>query len=281
MNAKIKLQTLEKNLKIWAPLLTITYFGLTSWSFLQQRQLIQYQFRYLFIMLAVASIFGLIRIFKLFRSNLALTTLVLIPTALLFCLSSTLLLWFPRLLTKEQLGNKTYYMLAEPELFDAHTILHLYQCERMFICQKTSFTQRDPSQKDFHIIGGASNDEVNIVATFLNGKELMVYTHGRSSRYYVDFGELNSKIYYLAREDDDSKNQTSKYSIVRCDANNRSCENTPFHYQTEEFSPIIVLEIDEFVNELRVLNLKGEKDILIYVYGDNPFCYVEGCEVRP
>lgn len=86
MNAKIKLQTLEKNLKIWAPLLTITYFGLTSWSFLQQRQLIQYQFRYLFIMLAVASIFGLIRIFKLFRSNLALTTLVLIPTALLFCL---------------------------------------------------------------------------------------------------------------------------------------------------------------------------------------------------
>jgi hypothetical protein len=122
---------------------------------------------------------------------------------------------------------------------------------------------------------------VNIVTEYKNH---LSYTDDIPPRYYEhDSRQLGNYLYYVSslcnsKGKDLCVTYDYAYAMYECELDNTACAMLPFRYTGEgEFN---YLEVDEKTKEVGFyVWLASEGNILAYSYGEQPRCYVEGCEI--
>lgn len=113
---------------------------------------------------------------------------------------------------------------------------------------------------------------VNVVA-----RNHLLFTDASSPRYYKhDSRQLDGHLYYVSSQC--IYCNSYPYTIYKCDLDNTSCILLPFQYTGNEMFE--KLDVNEVTKELEFyISTDFESDILVYSYGENPRCFVDGCEI--
>jgi hypothetical protein len=115
----------------------------------------------------------------------------------------------------------------------------------------------------------------------------LMYTDSMPPRVYafwVDPTEFEGKLYYLTYVcNPNLKNLyecIDTYRIYQCELDNTLCTPLPFQYTENSQIQEMLIERDNRTNNINIyfsLGWNGESTLI----GDNPRCYVDGCEILP
>jgi hypothetical protein len=212
------------------------------------------------------------------------SAVMFVVTIPLCCLSSMLPLYIPTVLDAKKIDHDTYYLTGELMPFKSRAFSRLYKCNNINRqCEQTIF---------FDGAGGAgfrplhlmidkldSPDEVNVIYTGHDGFERLEFTYGAQSRYYDYPAQLNSHLYYLAYNRNIEPKLTT-FWLFKCNLDNTSCVQLPIMYEGTGYLRYTKLNIDEKTSEISVyIDDEIGQDTLIFTWGENPRCYVQGCEI--
>lgn len=107
-----------------------------------------------------------------------------------------------------------------------------------------------------------------------------VYTDGIQPREILAYEEYKDNIYSLGVYPTyGSSSDWHTYTLHKCEASFTLCQQLPFLYTDTGGS--FEIKFDESTDELKVYtwNWKTDEEVLIYLYGAEPKCYVEGCTI--
>jgi hypothetical protein len=236
---------------------------------------------------SIFTIFALIYARPTGKSGIRIVGIILF--ALTFPFNCLLVYVTPTLQTvldKAQISNTTYYLTGEINL-DGHFFRHLYKCtNNYFACEKTPFySGGGTSVQRWSLMIDKTIDpnEINVIVTYFDGTALLEYTYGTQSRNYDYPAQLNNRWYYLAYSENPTY-ATTIFTFYECKLDNTSCKKLPILYQgtgrfRDTIADEVTGEISVFIgNEFDKTTLKSSK-MLIFTWGENPRCYVEGCEI--
>jgi hypothetical protein len=119
----------------------------------------------------------------------------------------------------------------------------------------------------------------------LYDRKTIISIEGDEPLFYEAFAELSSYGYYLfSRCKQLGINcQDRIYFLYRCKLDNTYCERLPFMYDGEYGGYSSNLLINEATSEIEIYFEpyvdQEQKEVLIYSYGREPRCYVEGCHI--
>jgi len=205
----------------------------------------------------------------------------------LCCLGNAIFLSLPTVMDKAEISNTTYYLTGEIEVFDVHTFHHLYKCDdSRFACEQTSFYEGGDASFDplrLMIDKTTNLNEINVIWVSPDGNTFLGYTYGAQPRYYDYPAQLNDHFYYLAYYDYPNSPPTT-FVLFECKLDNTSCKQLPILYtglgrSRETIADETTGEISVFMgNEFDQKTLRYNKT-LIFTWGENPRCYVPGCEI--
>lgn len=137
------------------------------------------------------------------------------------------------------------------------------------------------SQGPFEIICDEERGAANIIRTI---NDVLIYSHGLKKVSYDDWAgaQLGQNRYFLAWQCDEWGINTcdlETYTLHECTLEYKSCDSLFISYTTSVYS--LVLNADEIANEIRLYDDYDDNPerTLIFTYGKNPRCYVEGCEI--
>ncbi|MEO7841748.1 MAG: hypothetical protein ABIU06_20585 [Anaerolineales bacterium] len=140
--------------------------------------------------------------------------------------------------------------------------------------------------RPLHLMIGTphSRNEINVMYTFGDGTSNLIYTYGTPNRYYDDLVQFGNLLFYLAYYDHPEPN-TRTYMIFQCALDNNDCVRLPFEYQG--FGRYTEFKVDESKNEMSLVfhsdldssEKKYIDETLIFTYGEDPTCHVEGCKI--
>jgi hypothetical protein len=203
------------------------------------------------------------------------------------CLGTSIFFSLPTVMDKAEISNTTYYLTGEIEVFDVHTFHHLYKCDdARFACEQTPFYEGgDASFEPLRLmIDKTTNpNEINVIWIPPDGGTFLGYTYGTQPRYYDYPAQFNGHLYYLAYSGNPTYESTI-FTFYECKLDNTSCKKLPIQYKgTGRFRDTIANEatgeISVFIgNEFDQTTLTSNKT-LIFIWGEKPRCYVEGCEI--
>lgn len=209
--------------------------------------------------------------------------IVFAMTVPLCCLSNAIFLSLPTVLDKAEISHTTYYLTGEPELLDVHVFHHLYKCSNSeFLCELTPFEAGGGASflpLSLMVDMSTAPNEINIVRTrFGDGFTFLEYTYGKESRYYDYPAQLNDHLYYLAYYRNPEPKSTT-FLLYECNLDNTSCLQLPIMYEGSGYLRYTNMNIDEETSEISVyIDDEIGQDTLIFTWGENPQCYVQGCE---
>lgn len=229
--------------------------------------------------LLVFYIFTSLWLYKI--NNLRLRFAVGVLTVTLFFLNLMFFLYFfPRTVTKTRCNNTNYIISTSSTLSDPQWTY--YQFTKWKGIKYETFFFGYPGY-DYKIICDEKQNEANVVIPSL---EAIDYTDGASPHSYIhSSARLNDALFIVSNEwhIPDGCNPNSPwdcdsfiYTLYECKSNYTECHPLPIRYINgdEKYS---YLEIDLIENEINLFST--EDDTLIFTYGKNPRCYVEGCEI--
>lgn len=115
---------------------------------------------------------------------------------------------------------------------------------------------------------------------------MLVYTDGGDPRTYDNVLEHDGYIYYSSSKCIDKNDlddgyytcEIDQYSIFRCNLDNTSCILIPFQYTGYTLGSELIFnqetqEINFYITQV------DRSEILVYSYGPQPCCYIDGCEI--
>ena len=151
-----------------------------------------------------------------------------------------------------------------------------------------------------NIICDEEKQETNFVEPY---NQQLKFTDGENPRIYNEYSsaKLRGHRYYISREfsiPEGCDPTISKcehkvtYTLYNCQLNYTSCNPLPIHYTTDISPDSLLLRADRATNEISLIRqrpryvydcqdnkyLDGRKT-LIFTYGENPRCYVDGCSI--
>lgn len=213
------------------------------------------------------------------RNRRVLGIIVLIVSTPLCCLSNIFTLYLPTILDTAHLSNETYFLTGEHEIFDARSFHYLYKCTDIkFDCERIPFWEGGGGSSFWPIHLMIDNNEVHVMYTLYDNFTRLEYTYGVPSRHYEFPEQLEDSLFYLAYYQDAKNGNLRTYLLYKCHLDNTNCTQLPFKYQGSEIYANV--EADEVKKEIKVfIDSEVEKEILIYIYGAHPRCFVDGCEI--
>ncbi len=120
--------------------------------------------------------------------------------------------------------------------------------------------------------------EVHIFIQSNGSDRRLYYTYGVQPRTYMNGITIGDQTFYLAYYTDYGAEYVPFiFMLYRCKSNNTSCHRLPFQYE-ENWLPYGYIEVDNSTGEMN-LNIIIDNQ-LIFSYGANPRCYVEGCSLK-
>ncbi|HCK64778.1 MAG TPA: hypothetical protein DHW49_00800 [Anaerolineae bacterium] len=202
-------------------------------------------------------------------------------TSLLFFNILFIVMFFPSIVTSAKCNNNTYHITASPSLSDPQWIYNQFTKWDKSFQYETFFYGYSGFQ--YKIICDENQNEVNVI---IPGFNVIDYTYGENSRNYLHSnGQLNDYIYTLSEDwifpegcsnDNPSECDEFIYTLYRCKSNFTSCVSLPIQVKQDDYG-FFYLEINELSNEIHVYESKN--NTLVFIYSENPICYVEECEV--
>ena len=198
--------------------------------------------------------------------------LAILAVPICFAVSYVTLSFPERILNSGQLGDQNYHVSVASVDFETLTKYILYRCN----------TNDLECAIVFEEYGGVSIDNTDLIIDE-NRKEVLFFRHSwlvyidslPSRTYELSNAEwLGQNIYWLAFY---SENPV-EFIFYRCnDETDMDCEILPFHYSKDSFQDFKLIDLlADDVKETVSIFIEGE---LIYVYGSQPKCYVEGCSL--
>ncbi len=235
---------------------------------------------YVFIILMMYLLQISIQSFKTSKFGI-LSAVMFVVTTLLCCISSAILPSLPRVLDKIELSNTTYYLTGELEVLDSHAFHRLYKCTNtLFLCERTPFfVGGGASFRPLHLmIDKTTNpNKINVTSSCDGESSFLEYTYGAQPRYYDYPAQLNDRLYYLAYYDNPEPKSTT-FLLYECKLDNTSCKQLPIKYQG--FGRLRNTIANETTGEISVyIDSQTNQDTLIFTWGEQPRCYVKGCEI--
>lgn len=208
----------------------------------------------------------------------------LFSAVLFFVLNIYIITNFPVLLDSAKLNGVTYYLTYTDSGDPSFITTELTIWKGWFkheMLQSSKYAGVFNYDYDLGLVG--------VVADF-EDYEILLYSlrDGELLRSYHQRTEYDNHLFYISREcinpTGDKWNPCEKWknTIYQCSMENISCVSLPFQYTSPE--RIVHLELNEISGEINFLingDTSGPIDefILVYSYGPNPRCYVEGCEI--
>lgn len=197
---------------------------------------------------------------------------------MLCCLSTNIAIHLPTVLDKAVLDSETYYLTGELESFDIRAYHRLYRCNnRQIRCEMTSFyAGGGASFQPLHLMIN-NVGKISVIYTSVDGSSRLDYTLRKQSLFYDYPAQLKNRLYYLAYYRNlDPRSVT--YTLYECSLDNTSCKQLPFQYIG--FGYLREITANEETGEINIIiDNEVDQDTLIFTYGENPRCYVEGCEI--
>jgi hypothetical protein len=238
------------------------------------------------LMLLVVCVMIVVQLFrrpsKLFRG---LGIVLLIFTCPVNCLSVSAIAAMPDILDTANINGIKYYLVAEPEALDIHVYYSLYKCTSFgFKCSPTSFYWGPTTGDiDLHLMQDENNpNEIYVLKThYSNDASDLMYSDGTQSIYYdyASSSQVGNHLYYLAyiRVPNTIYREHSRiYKLYQCNLDNTNCIRLPFEYQS--MGTYTTIDTNETTGEIKIfIDSVVKQDTLIYTYGENPHCYVDGC----
>lgn len=214
------------------------------------------------------------------------TVLFMLCIGLLGTVYLDLNLHMPRIRNTAKCNGNTYYITDIQPLFDEQwTETHLTKW-RSICCFGTRFFGY--SAGPFEIVCDEDNKETNFVNTY-SGK--LYYTDGDEVRVYQEYvgTKLENHRYFLSRrlflpEGSDKQRHplydVHTYTLYECNLDYTNCTSLPIEYTSGDIGSL-VLEADELGKEINLFDeyVLSERKILIFTYGENSRCYVDGCVI--
>lgn len=200
----------------------------------------------------------------------------------LCCLGNVITPFLPVVIDKTSTSDMTYYLTGELEIVDIHAFHHLYKCNTSsFLCEKTPFEAGGgASFQPLHLMKDETTNpnEINVTWTSYDGKATVLeYTYGGRPRYYDYPAQLKNHLYYLAYYDK-PETKSNTYLLYECKLDNTSCRQLPIKY--EGFGYLRDTVANETTGEVSVfIDNEMNQNTLIFTWGEQPHCYVKGCEI--
>ena len=230
---------------------------------------------------SIFTIFALIYARPTGKSGIRIVGIILFALTLPFnCLLVYVSPTLQTVLDKAQISNTTYYLTGEINL-DGHFFRHLYKCtNNHFACEKTPFYSGGGSSVwHWHLMIDKTTDpnEINVILAYSDGDEVLEYTYGAQPRYY-DYSpaQLSDHLYYLSYPEDFTYYKPTIFTLYECKLDNTSCKKLPIQYTG--LGRLREMKTDETTGEISVF-IGNKYKTLIFTWGENPRCYVEGCEI--
>ncbi len=130
--------------------------------------------------------------------------------------------------------------------------------------------------------------EVSVVIVYSNE---LSYTDSTPPRFYEEGSSVQSSNHRYYASSKYVKDiscyggftcQVLTYTLYECELDNTGCRLLPFEYTTGDGGGDSTLEVNEATNEINFYLGMGEypfKKTLIYTYGSNPQCHIDGCVI--
>jgi hypothetical protein len=191
---------------------------------------------------------------------------------------------YPRVITTAKCNGARYTITRYSPLFDEQLEYRNLSIWKGVLYK--SFFFGSSGIGGYKIICDEGKREANFVDTY---NHVLYYTDGENARIYEEYvgAKLRGHRYFISRELD--------YT---------NCNPLPIHYQRENSAKLLELRIDKKANEISLyeegVHLSNiysespncppgittnetihdeEEDTLIFTYGENPRCYVDGCSI--
>jgi hypothetical protein len=234
-------------------------------------------------------LFGICVIFlasaQLAKNHPILRTLLLVPAILIFCLNLIFTwIFFPTLSINTRCNGTTYYISEFSPLSDAQWSYSQLTKWKGFFSYESYFFGVDGASK---IVCDKENGQTNIVRV----PGVLDEIDGKNPRKFANYAwaQLGDRQYFLATDwlvSDGCNTATSHccdlvtYTLYECSLEYTSC-NPLFIQYADDSCDEPILEANEKDNEINLYNDFDDNPdrILIFTYGENPRCYVEGCQI--
>ena len=260
----------------------LRWFQLTPFAFLDNPE-----FGYIvgFILLLI---YGLFVKAWLASKNIFWKSLFFVVSILLLGINSLYLeIHIPRLSTTAKCNGTRYYISDYAPLGDEQYLFAQISGWKGIFYESTFGIYM--SVGSYKIVCDEEKKETHFVEKF---SRLLVYTDSENPRAYVQYvrARLRDHLYFLSEEISGLEAGCDEgmqgclvltYTLYECQLDYTACNPLPIRYTTNNSANTFELETDPKANEIILLEqyLDSYDETLIFVYGKNPRCYVDGCEV--
>lgn len=220
---------------------------------------------------------------RLKSKNKILSILIYISTLPVFGANIAYpLIFYPQTIEEIDAGEYKYYITSSID-WDIHGYENFYKCDGVrFFCQRLYISS-------VYSLGPITVDEQNSEVSLLGMRgSVILYTDGNNPRSYTTPNtQFENKIYQFSQECNNfNKNkgyyacESYTYILYECRPDFKSCKPLPLKYTKNEFDTLLIIEANEITKDLNIYDDYPEYGGgLLFTYGDNPRCYVEGCEI--
>ena len=195
----------------------------------------------------------------------------------------------PRVETRARCNGVTYYLTYGHPLGDEQwTYVHMSKWNG--ISYQSHFFGYAPDAAGNKIVCDEARKEAHFIKSFGDPANL-IYIDGENPQAFEGHNgaRLKNRFYFMSEDwslQQDCANQyTEECSIVvfmlyECELDYTNCNRLRISYTADNYE-FIELRPDESRNEISLMeeHLSIEVETLIFTYGENPVCYVEGCTI--
>jgi len=185
--------------------------------------------------------------------------------------------FFPSIESVAECNGKTYYVTWMHPLGDYQwTFNNVTIWKGPFEYESFFFGY---SMDSYEIICDARNEETHIITSFT---KRLAFTDGNGQRIYDDGARLGNHQYGLSYDYNENPDLFI-YVLYECGLDFSDCHILPFQYHGEYSKWASYVAANEEKSELNVYFIvyhgTQSEDVLIFTWGEQPRCYVEGCEI--
>lgn len=230
---------------------------------------------------------GLLIIFSLAKHTILKSVLFVIVSMILTLNSVYLFIHMPRVEFAAKCNGITYYITSVRPLSDEQWTFDMYsKWAGMFTFKSIPF--------GVGVVKNIICDEKNRETHFINGYDIMTYSDGDNPQSFYDYAsaQIKDSIYLISETFENcvqlSSNgesytcDASVYTLYKCKSDYTSCTSLPITYRTNRYDTMYDLRANKKTSEISLFELysKSDNETLIFTYGENSHCYVDGCTIN-
>ncbi len=201
-----------------------------------------------------------------------------------------LFVYMPWLETTAKCNGIRYY-ISQGAPFSDPQWTYVQMSKWKGISYESSFFGYAPGAGANEIICDEKRKEAHFIRTF-GDPAALVYIDGENPQIFEghNSARLKNQLYFMSENWSLQENCASQHTwecdvfvlaLYECDLDYTNCNRLPISYTTDDYY-FIDLRPDEGTNQISLVEeyLSVDDETLIFTYGENPVCHVDGCTIE-